>query len=239
MHLCLVSFQAILVAVLVTNHYYIDEVDAEKHFAAVGDWFNSMERKPDIQGAMNQLLEQIRTTADQVINIHRRMYNETEKKKEIKEEPDLSAHVNQPELAHRNPVAALDASGITTENDTETETTANEVTEKQEAPKKKRRTKKHKRKHKPKPRPKPKTEQMEEQPGQEFQDQKVETTTEKEIPEFPKRAQKKEHRRKLKKKFVKMTPKEEIKNASVNNSDSDEVKVRKPVDIIVHIKMNE
>uniref|UniRef100_A0A2A4JXI8 Uncharacterized protein n=1 Tax=Heliothis virescens TaxID=7102 RepID=A0A2A4JXI8_HELVI len=244
MHISIFSLQAVLLAVLVINYHHSNEVEAEEHFAAAGDWMNSMERK----GAMNQILTKIKTKTDEVIDIPRRMKKKAKKKINSNEEdPNLSAYVNQQELADLNPVTAPDASDITKENETELETPMNEVTEKHEVPKKKKKSKKHKRKHKPKnklkPKLEPKREQIEEQlepqpEPQENQEQKPETTTEKEIQEFSKKNHRKEHRRRLRKKFVKMGPKEESRNATIT-IDSDEVNNRKPVDIIVHIKMNE
>ncbi|CAH1641620.1 unnamed protein product [Spodoptera littoralis] len=232
MNVCVVSVQVILVVIfLVQCQYGFAQVEADSQGSqGVANLVNSLERKINIQELMNGLKGKDKKTENKFVEFPTRKIEHATgtlpNTNDINEEVDFTELVNSQELAELYTATSFEtrASEVTSD-EANGEPDTEMVTNVKQKPKRKRKIKKRKknrrRKHSPV-----------------IQELKTVTSSEVEKAEFGKnkimgKYHNKPHRNIRKRKFIKTA----IKDANIN-SDSDEAKT-KPVDIIVHIKMND
>ncbi|KAF9799399.1 hypothetical protein SFRURICE_003096 [Spodoptera frugiperda] len=250
MNFCVVSVQIILVAIFVVQSHYGFEVEADTQSSqAVGSWFNSIERKVNVQDMMTGVYGKIKKTANDFVEFPSRLIDyatgTNPNTNDIDEDNDLSTMVNSQEQADLYVITSFEtrASEVSSDeakNEPEPDTeVVKEVKHKPKRKKKIKKRKKNRRKKKHHPLPPPAIQEI--RPVTSAEVQRAEFGSNKLIGDGD--YQNIKPRRNLhnlhnvhnlhKKKFVKAA----VKDVNTN-SESDETKT-KPVDIIVHIKMND
>ncbi|KAH9629892.1 hypothetical protein HF086_008183 [Spodoptera exigua] len=209
------------------------QVEADSQaLQGVGNWFNSLEKRVNIQEMTNEVQGKDRNIAKKILEYPGRIFEQgtgsLPNSNDNNEDTDITDLVNSQEMAELYSATSFETRASEVSSDeVKSEPDTEMVTELQRKPKKKKKIKKHKKNHRKKHQP---VVQME---------QRTVTGAETDKAEFGNIAYKihnhnTPHHSIHKKKFVKKA----IKDGS-NNSESDEDKKTKPVDIIVHIKMND